>query len=105
MPLDQAQQVLSEHLKDHTHVCAVGPFVSKVVEELDDMGAARVGVGGRGCGVGVVGGGRDVRGAGSDEALEELDLVQCCFGVSGCGFDDFESDVAVLSGLSSMGLI
>lgn len=35
---------------------------------------------------------------GGDETLEELDFIESSFCVSGCGFDDFESDVSVQPG-------
>jgi len=43
----------------------------------------------------VDGGGGDWGSGRGDETLEELDLVEGSFGVSGSGFDDFESDVSV----------
>jgi hypothetical protein len=95
MALDQAQEVLTEDIEDHTDVCAIWAFVSEVIEEGDDVRAAGVGVcGGRGGG-GVGGCWCDGRCGRSDEALEEFDFVEGCFGVSGCGLDDFECDVPV----------
>ena len=37
--LDQAEQVLAEHLEHHAYVRAVRAFVSEMVEEGDDMRA------------------------------------------------------------------
>jgi hypothetical protein len=95
MPLDEAEQVFAEDLKDHAYVGAVGALVAKVVEEGDDMGSAWVGLGGRwgrvrGVGCGIYG-----RGGGCDETLEELDLVQRRFCVARGGLDDLEGDVPV----------
>ena len=42
MPLDEAEEVLSEDLEDHADVGAVGALVPEVVEEGDDVGAAGV---------------------------------------------------------------
>jgi len=41
---------------------------------------------------------RDRQRRGRDGALEKFDLVESRFGVSGCGFDDFERDVFLCSG-------
>lgn len=46
MSLDQPQQVLAEDFEDHADVAAIGPFMSEVVEEGDDVCAAGVGLGG-----------------------------------------------------------
>ncbi len=61
--LDEAEQVLAEHLKDHANVRAVGALVSEMVEEGDAVAPARV------------------TWVGRDEALEQLDLVECSFAV------------------------
>jgi hypothetical protein len=53
---------------------------------------------GRGRRVGFYGSGGDGGSGGSDEALEKFDFIVGCFGVSGGGLDDFESDVSVHSG-------
>ena len=50
------------------------------------------------------GGGGDWGSGRGDETLEELDLVEGSFGVSGSGFDDFESDVSVHSGVNGVSL-
>lgn len=75
----------------------IGAFVTEVVQELDDVRATWMGVCWRGRWVGCVGRGRPGRGGGGDEALKEFDFVERGFGVAGCGFDDLECDVAVLS--------
>lgn len=97
MALDKAEEVFAEDLKDHADVDAIGALVAKVVEEGDDMGAARVGLGGGwgrgGLVLGRLYGGR----GGDDEALEELDLVERGFGVARGGLDHFERDMAVHS--------
>lgn len=93
MALDETEQVLSEDLEDHADVGAVGPLVSEVVEEGNDMGSAGMCEGGGRGSVWVVGG----RGGGGDESLEEFDLVEGGLCVSGCRFDDFEGNVAVQS--------
>ena len=98
MALDEAEEVFTEDLEDHADVGAVGPFVSEVVEEGDDMGATGVGVGrGRG-GMREGGGGGDGWGGRGDESLEEFDLVEGGLGIAGGGFDNFEGDMAVHSG-------
>lgn len=98
MALDEAEEVFTKDLKNHADVGAVGPFVSEVVEERDDMGAARVGVGWGRRGMGEGGRGGDGWGGGGDEALEEFDLVEGSLGIAGGGFDDLEGDMAVHSG-------
>ena len=37
MPLDKTEKVLSEHLKNHANVGAVGAFMPEVIEEGDDV--------------------------------------------------------------------
>lgn len=44
MPFDETEQVLTEHLKHHAYMRAVGPLVPKMVEEGDDVGAPGVGL-------------------------------------------------------------
>lgn len=70
--LDQAQQILTQHLEDHTDVGAIGAFVFERVEEADDMFAA-----------GVVW-------LGVDNLLQQLDLVDSGLCVVCCGADDLE---------------
>lgn len=74
-PLDQTEQVLSEHLKHHADVDAIGALVVEGVEEADDMGAAGVVL------------------VGVDDLLEQLDLVEGGLGVVGGGSHDLEGDV------------
>lgn len=77
VPLDQPQQVLSQHLEHHANVRPVGSDVPKVIKQLHGVSSSRV-----------------VR-VGRDELLEELYLVQCGFGVMTIRFDDFERDMLV----------
>ena len=79
--LDEPEQVLAEDLEDHTDMRTIWSTMTKVVEEADDVGPARV------CWVG------------GDDALEELNFVQGCLGVPGSGLDDLEGNVAVRSGM------
>jgi hypothetical protein len=64
----------------------LGPWCRNV-EEGDDVRAAGVCAGE---GVGGV-----MEEEGGKDGVEELDLVECCFGVAQGGLDDFEHDVAV----------
>ena len=73
--LDQAQKVLTQDLKDHADVHAVGTFVVERVEQADDMFPA-----------GVVH-------VGLNDLVEQFDLVQSSFGVVGGRAHDLESDV------------
>ena len=97
--LDEPEQILAQHLEHHADVRPVRALVPEVVQERDHVRPPRVRLrGGRQRGrVRVLGGGQDGggRGGGRDEPLEELDLVQRGFGVSGRGLDDFEGDVPV----------
>ena len=77
VPLDQPQQVLSQHLEHHAYVRPVGSDVPKVIEQLHGVSSSRM-----------------VR-VGRNELLEELDLIQCGFGVMTIRFDNFERDVLV----------
>ena len=64
-------------------MCAIGTSVAKVVEEGDNVGSTGMGLrrGGRGVWVGRR---RVLRGScGGDETLEELDLVEGSFSISG----------------------
>ena len=45
MTLDQAEEVLAEHLEHHAYVRAVRAFVSEMVEEGDDVRATGMGLG------------------------------------------------------------
>lgn len=74
-PLDQAQQVLAQDLKDHADVDAVGALVVERVEQTDDMLAAGVVL------------------VGVDDFFEQLDLVEGRLGVVGGGAHDLEGDV------------
>jgi len=80
--LDQAQQVLTQHLEDHADVDAIGALVLERVEQADDVLAA-----------GVVG-------VGLDDALEQLDLVDGSLGVVGGGAHDLEGDVLAGDGVA-----
>lgn len=73
--LDQAQQVLAQHLEDHADVGAVGALVLEGVEEGDDVLAP-----------GVVG-------LGLDDLAEQLDLVDGGLGVVCRRAHDLERDV------------
>ena len=73
--LDQAEQVLAQHLEDHADVGAIGAFVFEGVEEGDDVLAP-----------GVVG-------LGLDDLAEQLDLVDGGLGVVGGRAYDLEGDV------------
>lgn len=75
--LNQAKEILSEHLEHHANVTAVGPLMSEVVQQRDAVPPARV-----------------VRISGH-HLLQELDLVDSCFCVMGCRFDDFKSNVSI----------
>jgi hypothetical protein len=88
IPLDQAEEVFPEDFENHADMGAMGTFMAKVVQEGDDMGTARMGLGGRGrgCGRG---------GSCGDETLEELDLVEGGLCIAGSGFDDLEGDMTV----------
>lgn len=77
VPLDQAQQVLAQHLEHHANVRSIGAGVSKVVEQLYRMASS-----------GMVG----VRG---DELLKQLDLVESRVCIMTIRFDDLERDVLV----------
>ena len=44
MPLDEAQEIFTEHLENHAYVDAIWTFVSEVVEEGNDVRAAGVSV-------------------------------------------------------------
>lgn len=77
IPLDEAEQVLSQDLEHHANMRSIGTSVAKVVEELNDMSPA-----------GMV----RIRG---DETLEELDLVESGLGVVSVRLDDLESDVTL----------
>lgn len=81
MPFDEAEEVLAQDLEDHTNVDTIWTLVLEVVEERDDVRTAGMSLVGR------------------DEALEKLDFVEGSLSVSGGGFDDLESDVAVHPGL------
>jgi len=74
-PLDQAQQVLAQHLKDHADVDAVGPLVVEGVEQADDVLAAGMVL------------------VCVDDLLEQLDLVEGRLGVVGGGAHDLEGNV------------
>lgn len=73
--LDQAQEVLAEHLEDHAHVRSVGTGVTEVVDEADDVTSS------------------GVRGGRIDDSLQQLNFVQGGFGVVVIRLDDFERDV------------
>lgn len=73
--LDQAQQIFTQDLENHTDVCSVWAFVFEGVEEANDVFSA-----------GVVGLCRN-------DALQELDLVDGGLGVVRSGTDDFERDM------------
>lgn len=77
IPLDQSEQVFSEHLKHHADVGPVRPPVRKVVEERDDVPSARM---------------ARVR---LDHSLKQFDLVEGGFGVVRRRLDDLERDVLV----------
>jgi hypothetical protein len=49
--LDETKEVLTEDLKYHADVCSIGTFVSKVVEEGDDVRSSGMSLGGGGSGV------------------------------------------------------
>ena len=81
--LDETKEVLAEDFEDHADMCAIGTSVSKVVEEGDDVRSAGMGLGRGGSGV-WVGRRGDYRGScGCDETLEQLDLVEGSFCISG----------------------
>jgi hypothetical protein len=48
---DETKEVLSKDLKYLAHVGSIGTFVSKVVEERDDVRSAGMSLGGGGSGV------------------------------------------------------
>ena len=73
--LDQAQQVLAQHLEDHADVGAIGAFVFEGVEEGHDVLAARV------------------VGLGLDDLAEQLDLIDGGLGVVRGRAHDLEGDV------------
>lgn len=73
--LDEAQQVLAQHLEHHAHVGAVGALVLKRVQQADDVLAA-----------GVVG-------IGLDNLIEQLDLVDGRLGVVRGGPHHLERNV------------
>ena len=83
IPLDQAKQVLAEHLEYHTYVGAVGTLMPKVVDEADDVTSPRVGR-------------RRV-----DDPGEELDFVECSLRIVPVGFDHFERYVPFGSDVSA----
>jgi hypothetical protein len=77
IPFYQAEQVLTQHLEDHTYVRTVRACMPEVVHQPDNVTPP------------------GVRFRGRDDALEELNLVQCRFGVVPVGLDDLERDVTV----------
>jgi len=81
MSFDETKEVLAQDLEDHADVDTIWTLVLEMVEERDDVRTAEVGLVGR------------------DEALEKLDFVEGGLSVSGSGFDDLKSDVAVHPGL------
>ncbi len=73
--LDQAQQVLPQHLEHHAHMCAIRPLVLKRVQQADDVfapGVVRVRL---------------------DDLVEQLNLVDGGLGIVGGRPYDFERNV------------
>ena len=95
MPFDETKQVLTEHLEHHAYMRAVGPLMTEVVEERNDMRSAGMGLGGRGWRVGIFGCGGDWGGGRCDETLQKFDFVERSFCVPRSRLDDLERDMAV----------
>lgn len=79
--LNQTQQVLTQHLKDHTYVNAVGSFVFEGVQQTHNMLAARVG------------------GFRLDDPIEELDFVDRGLSIMSSGAHNLQRNVLASSGV------
>ena len=98
--LDEPEQVLAEDLEDHADMGAVRALVAKVVEKGDDMGSTGMRLCGRSRRMRVFWCGLYWRRGGGDQALEELDLVQCRLCVARRRLYDLERDVPVQPALA-----
>lgn len=87
IPLDKSEKVFAEHLEYHADVFSVRTLVFEVVDETDDVMPPRMPFRGR------------------DDSLEQLDLVQCRFGVMSVRFDYFERDMPTCAVSSALPLI
>lgn len=74
-PLDETKEVLSQNLKNHANMGAVGALVFERVEQTHDVFATRV------------------FGFGLDDAVEKLNLVDGRLGIVGGGSHNLEGDV------------
>ena len=73
--LDETKKILAQHFKDHADMVAVWTFVMKRVKKAHDVSAARVVL------------------ICIDNALKELDLIECGFGVVRGRTDDLKRNM------------